>query len=241
MGWPNQPSTRATRAIVHTVQQIQAISPNAPNFIMGDFNNCKPGKSLGTFYQYVTCATRLTKLLDLCHGSLKGAYKSLRRAPLGASDHNVYLVPSYKPVLKRHKPERRLVLVWSEESIQRLQDCCACTDWDLFMRVWMKPETVSDYVRFCEDSIIRKRSISIFPNNKPWVSKSVKYICYNKGDVEKCKKLQKQVRKELKLAKRRYKDKVENMLSTASSRPEWEAVKAMLGMQSQKVWHLSEW
>lgn len=99
----------------------------------------------------MTCATRLTKLLDLCYGSIKGAYKSLRRALLGASDNNVYLVPSYKPVLKRHKPERRLVLVWSEESIQRLQDCCASTDWDLFMRVWMNPQRpyliMLDFVR----------------------------------------------------------------------------------------------
>lgn len=81
----------------------------------------------------MTCATRRTKCLDLCYGSIKGAYKSLWRAPLGASDHNVvYLVTSFKPVLKRHKPEQRLVPVWSEEPIERLQDCYVCTDWDVF-------------------------------------------------------------------------------------------------------------
>ncbi|KAK0133056.1 Arachidonate 15-lipoxygenase B [Merluccius polli] len=168
----------AVRAITRTVLQLQALSPDAPNFIMGDFNNCKPGKHLGNFHQYVTCATRLNKCLDLCYGSIKGAYKSLRRASLGASDHNtVYLVPSYKSVLKRHKPERRLVPVWTEESIGRLQDCYACTDWDLFKNscktVDEITETVSDYVKFCEELCIHKKSISIFPNNKPWVSKSV--------------------------------------------------------------------
>lgn len=100
-----KPSTSATQAIACTGQWLQGISTDAPNFIMGDLNNCKPGKSLGNFYQYVTCATQLTKRLDLCHGSIKGAYKSLQRAPLGESDHNVYLVPSYKSVLKRHKLE----------------------------------------------------------------------------------------------------------------------------------------
>lgn len=145
------------------------------NFIMGDFNNCKPGKYLGNFFQYVTCATRRTKCLDLCYGSIKGAYKSLRRDPLGASDHNiVYLVPSFKPVLKRQKPERRLVPVWSEEFIERLQDCYACTDWDVFKNscesVDELTETVSDYVTFCEGLIIQKKTISIFLN-KPWVSK----------------------------------------------------------------------
>lgn len=131
---PRANADTVTRAIVETVQRLQGIAPDAPNFIMGDFNHCKPAKSLGNFYQYVSCPTRFTKCLDLCYGNVKGAYKSLSRAPLGTSDHNVvYLVPSYKLVLKQQKPERRLVPVWSEESIQCLQDCYSCTDWDLFI------------------------------------------------------------------------------------------------------------
>lgn len=114
---PKANADNAVRVITRTVQQLHTILPDAPSFIMGDFNNCKPGKHLGNFYQYVTCATRLTKRLDLCYGSIKRAYKSLQRAPLGASDHNtVYLVPSYKPVMKNNRPERRLVPVWSEDS-----------------------------------------------------------------------------------------------------------------------------
>lgn len=191
LGWPNQQSTSATQAIACIGQRLQAISTDTPNFIMDDFNNCKPGKSLGNFCQYVTCATWLTKCLDRCYSSIKGAYKSLQRAPLGESDHNVYLVPSYKPVLKRHKLEWRFVPVWSEESIQRFQDCYACTDWDFFTNasesVDELTKTVSDYAGFCEDSIIHKRSISIFPNIRSWVYKSVKNtlnqrsICFNKG------------------------------------------------------------
>ena len=45
---------------------------------------------------------------------------------------------------------------------------------------------------------------------------------------------QKQAKKELKLAKLNYKDKVEKMLSTSNSHPAWEGVKAMMGMQSKK-------
>ena len=79
----------ATQALTESVQRLQSIAPDAPVFVMGDFNNCKPGKNLGHFYQYVTCPTRNPKCLDLCFGTVKGAYKSLRRAPLGMSDHNV--------------------------------------------------------------------------------------------------------------------------------------------------------
>lgn len=76
----------ATQAMTKTVQRLQGI---ALIFVMGDFNHCKPGKSLGNFLQYVTCPTHHSKCLDLCFGMVKGAYKSLRRAPLGMSDHNV--------------------------------------------------------------------------------------------------------------------------------------------------------
>ena len=107
----------ATQAMTRCVQRLQRITPDAPILIMGDFNHCKPGKSLCNFYQYVTCPTRHSKCLDLCYGTVKGAYKSLRRAPLGTSDHNVvYLVPTYKSVLKRHKAEQRFVPVWTEDS-----------------------------------------------------------------------------------------------------------------------------
>lgn len=46
--------------------------------------------------------------------------------------------------------------------------------------------------------------------------------------------LQKQLKKELKLAKCRYKDKFESMLGAGSSCPAWEGVKSIMGMQSKK-------
>lgn len=239
----------ATRTIVKTVQKLQKLAPDAPNFVMGDFNHCKMGKSLCSFYQYVTCLTRNMKCLDLCYGSVKGAYKSLCRAPLGMSDHNVvYLVPSYKSVLKKTKPERCLVPEWSEESINCLQDCFSCTDWDVFTNDCADldelTETVSAYITFCEDLVIPKKEICIYPNNKPWVTKSVKNsiiqrnICFKQGDVTQYKVLQKQVKRELKLARLNYKDKVEHMLSTGNTRPAWEGVKSMMGMNSKKS-HIS--
>lgn len=113
---PKPNATNATWAIADTVHRLQNI---APSFIMGDFNHCKLGKSLANFHQYVTCPTRNMRCLDLCYGSIKGAYKSFQQAPLGTSDHSVvYLCPTYKPVLKETKPERRLVPVWSAESTQ---------------------------------------------------------------------------------------------------------------------------
>ena len=156
----------------------------------------------------------------------------------------MYLVPSYKPVLKRNNTERRLVPLWTEDSIECLRACYECTDWDLFIRACNDINelvaTVSAYITFCEDSVIPKKSISIFPNNKPWVTISVKNIInqrnisFLKGDMTLYNDLQKQVRRELKLAKIKYKDKVEDLLSAGNARPAWNGVKSMLGMKSNK-------
>ena len=43
---PKANMDNAVQAITRTLLQLQAISPDAPSFIMGDFNNCKPGKHL---------------------------------------------------------------------------------------------------------------------------------------------------------------------------------------------------
>lgn len=54
------------------------------------------------------------------------------------------------------------------------------------------------------------------------------------GDTTQYRELQKQLKKELNVARRKYKDKVESMLSTGSSRPAWEGIKSMMGMQHKK-------
>lgn len=97
----------ASDILCKTVHRLQSISPDAPNIVMGDFNHCKMEKSLSHFDQYVYCPTRCGKYLDLCYGSIKGAYKSFLRALLGLSDHHVvYLAPAYKPVQKREKQRK---------------------------------------------------------------------------------------------------------------------------------------
>ena len=101
-------------------------------------------------------------------------------------------------------------------------------------------ETVSDYVKFCKELIIPKKCIHIFPNNKPWVSKSLinvinqRNICFNQGDETQYRVLQKQVKREITLAKRNYKDKIEGMLTAGNSRPAWEGVKSMMGLQTKR-------
>lgn len=59
--------------IYKVTQKLQSMCPNAPSLILGGFNHCNL-KSMSSALQYNTCPTRHEKTLDLCYGSVKGAY-----------------------------------------------------------------------------------------------------------------------------------------------------------------------
>lgn len=48
------------------------------------------------------------------------------------------------------------------------------------------------------------------------------------------RELQKQVKRDLRLAKLKYKDKVECMLNTCNSHHAWQGVKSMMGVKPKK-------
>ena len=77
---------------------------------MGDFNRCTLKEDLPDYTQYVTCATREDKTIDLFYCNIPKAYKCTQRAPLGQSDHNMlHLIPEYRSKLKQTKPIIRTV------------------------------------------------------------------------------------------------------------------------------------
>ena len=107
-------------------------------------------------------------------------YRSIRRAPLGRSDHAmVYLVPTYKQQLKRVKPTVKTVKQWSVNAMETLRGCFECTDWGVFKEAAADideyTETVSDYITFCEGLCIPTKTITIYPNDKPWFNTSIKH------------------------------------------------------------------
>ena len=58
------PRANASRAIEHitdNIHKLDSISPDAPKFILADFNHCSLNKTLKTYHQYVTCPTRFNK------------------------------------------------------------------------------------------------------------------------------------------------------------------------------------
>ena len=99
-------------------------------------------------------------------------------SPLGSSDHSsIFLAPVYQSALKRGKVERKEVSVWTDGAIKELNGCFHSTDWDGFKDTCTDIDkltfTVSSYITFCEQMIIPKKMITLYPNNKPWVSGSL--------------------------------------------------------------------
>lgn len=169
---PKADAVSAASTIFEVVQKLQSISPEAPSLLLGDFNHVSLKKTLPHYYQYVTCPTRRNKALDLCYGTVKDAFKSLPLPPLGSADHNcVFLLPTYRTVLRREKVQTKDVKVWTEDSVLCLQECYNCTDWNMFREscdddLDELTDVTCSYVSFCRDMIIPSKTVKIYPNNK---------------------------------------------------------------------------
>ena len=238
---PKANNVIASNTVSDVVQGLQNISPEAPNFILGDFNHVSLKKTLPNFYQYITCPTRQHKTLDLCYGNIKGAYKSVTLSALVSADHNcVQLLPIYRPLFKREKPQIREVKIWSEDSTARLQGCFDCTDWEVFKdsceHIDELTDVVCSYITFCENMIVPTRKFKVFSNTKPWMSKSVKssllykQLAYRQGDRLERVTARKEVRTEIFKAKQAYKVKLEKNLADNNLGSAWSGMKKIAGI-----------
>lgn len=76
-------------------------------------------------------------------------------------------------------------------------------------------DIVSSGINFCVDNIIPSKTITISPNNKPWVTKELREILNKKkrifftGSESEKKEVNREVRRAVKTAKLKYQNKVE--------------------------------
>ena len=170
----------ARTLIAHCVHKQLEWTPEALVFILGDFNHCMLEFSLPGFSQYVKSDTRKGKTLDKCYGNIPGAaYIAKIKPPIANSDHDtVHLIPKYRPVLKRSKPVLKTVNVWSVDNVETLKGCFMCTDWGVFTQdnpdINTATDSVTDYIKFCIETVIPKKTVKCFPNNKPYITKEIK-------------------------------------------------------------------
>ncbi len=208
------------------------------NSYLGTYNHCSLNKTLKTYHQYVTCPTRFNKTVDSCFGTVPGAYTSLALPPLGSADHNsVLLAPVYKPVIQRVQRVVKTVKDWTEHSVACLQGCFDCTDWEMFDQMCTSfnelTDVISSFISFCVESVIPSKHITIFPNNKPWVTKDLKGVLNKKkrvffqGTTDEKKQVNREVRGAIRKAKEKYRKKIESKFSGGCLRAAWQGIKNM--------------
>ena len=92
------------------------------------------------------------------------------------------LIPAYRTKIESEPVVQKSVKIWSTECVEQLKGCFECTDWNVGLFVDScehindTPDVITDYIPFCEDMIIPKKIVKVFPNNKPWIANSLKKV-----------------------------------------------------------------
>ena len=241
---PKANKTNACELIHQVTQRLQTISPEAPNIVLGDVNQCTLSDTLRDFHQYVTCPTRGKNILDMCYGNIKDAYKSTSLHPLGLSDHNcVLLIPVYRTALKREKVQSIQVKDWNDDACLTLQGCLDCTDWDMFKESCNNIDELTDvtcsWISYCENTVIPVKTVKIYPNSKPWISKSIKVLldkkkkAFREGNLIEMRNTEKEIKREIRAGKLRYKNKIENQLRMNNLGSAWSSMKTIVGLKEE--------
>ena len=186
-------------------------NPEAAVIVAGDFNHVELKAVFPKFHKFIKFPTRDNNTLDQLYCNIKGAYKAAAAPHFGMSDHiSVELIPAYRPLICRSKPTTKTIQVWTEEASAALQDCFEQTDWEVFKRdanLEDYTSSVLSYIHFCTDAVLPTKTITVFPNQKPWVDGTVRSLlkardaAYRVGDKLAYSRARKELKKGIQLAK----------------------------------------
>ena len=129
--------------------------------------------------------------------------------------------------------------MWNEEACDSLRGCFECTNWEVLTDSSSSLEEAVDvgtsYMLFCEDSVIPTKTVKVYPNNKPWVTKKLKGVLNEKkrafmiSDKAEGKRIQSELNNQIKNAKTEYKDKIERQFQYGNLRSAWQGLKTLAG------------
>ncbi|KAI3373175.1 hypothetical protein L3Q82_006370 [Scortum barcoo] len=120
----------------------------------------------------------------------RDAYRAVPHPHLGFSDHiSIMLLPApaYRPLLRRHTPTQRTITVWPSDAVPALQDCFQRTDfWQIFREAAVREgevdledytSAVLGYISKCTEDVTSTRTVTEYPNQKPWLNAEVRSLC----------------------------------------------------------------
>ena len=235
-----QNATATAKTIATHVKDLEKNHPNSCIMVMGDFNQL-PFK-LDGYYQVVKTPTRNNRILDKCYLRIKDAFKHCHQlSKLGDSDHYVtHLIPTYTP-LSKYKPTRVTRRIYSEENCDNLKAAFDITIWDNLLSdddsIHKQTEIITDYINFCTDLCIPKKSFRMCTNQKPWMSKHIskmleqKQLAHDNGNRKLYNKLKRDISKAITVAKKDYSTKIQQQLAREPAKA-WTDIKKISGLPS---------
>ncbi len=216
--------------------------PDAACIIAGDFNKANLRKVMPNFHQHISCPTRGQNTLDHCYTQFKNAYKARSLPAFGKSDHAaIFLTPEYKQRIVQKPPVEREVTRWSSHSEAMLQASLDDVDRDMFRASSSDVSEFTDvavsFINTLTNQATETVTIRTFSNQKPWVDRSIRdavnhrTAAYNagllSGNMSKYKTSCYTVRRAVKAAKLRYRERIESHFQLNDSRRMWQGLKTI--------------
>lgn len=99
-------------------------------------------------------------------------------------------------------------------------------------------ETITEYIHFCVDTVVPKKMIIIYPNNKDYITPEIKHLMKRKKQafwnnyLMELRSIQKVLRSELKRAREEHSKRVREAFLTNNHQKLWDMLKDMTNMKS---------
>lgn len=156
---------------------------------------------------------------------------------------SLFLTPVYKPSISRSKHHLQTMQLWTGEAASALQDCLDDAIWELFNHSDIKHHTsaVLSYITFCTDTSLLKRT-----SRCPWFNCSVRKLpkaraaVLRSGDSEAYRKSGADLRRGIKDAKLKSKQRTEDDFGDNSHCTVWQSIRKIAEPQSSllRLWLL---
>ncbi len=191
-----------------------------------------------------------------CYTQFKNACKARSLPAFGKSDHAaIFLTPEYKQRIVQRPPVEREVTRWSSHSEAMLQASLDDVDWDMFRASSADISEFTDvavsFINTLTEQATKTVTIRTFSNQKPWVDRSIRdavnhhTAAYNagllSGNMSEYKTSCYALRRAIRAAKCRYRERIESHFQLNDSRRMWQGLKTICSSGNNSSAEVRDW